>query len=436
MKFQKNTKYTTIAVYAVILSVCIILCLYIFLNFDGIDALFQTLRTVFRPIEYGFLFAFLLNPLMKVFENRVLHGISKKKPRKKLRRILAVVIVYLLVLSFLAASVMIIIPQISKGYNDLISQMSYYINNVQNLLSSWGSDTEGDGSQYGNFVRVLKDAVEDFSNLIQQAVPHILDFLHAFYTETKNIFLGLILSVYFLLSKETAIAQIKKFFRAFCSNNVYAFLMNIASNAKKIFGDFFINNMVDSLIVGLLCYIFMTLTGLPYAPLIGLIVGVTNLIPFVGPIVGFLIGTFITFIHSPWSALWFILLMIGLQLFDGYIIMPKVVGSKKRLSQEWILLAVILMGGLWGFTGLLIGVPLFTLISIEIEELVNGRLRKKNLPEKTLLYYGDDFKKEENLPQNSQEVIDERKNDASRNRIITSAIAEIKHRKNQEKDKK
>lgn len=206
-----------------------------------------------------------------------------------------------------------------------------------------------------------------------------------------NMAIGVIVCVYFLNSKELFRAQIRKLILAVCSREKSDRIFEFAYYSNRTFGGFINGKLIDSLIIGILCFILMTIFRLPYAVLVSAIVGVTNIIPFFGPFIGAVPSVIIICFESPVQAVYFLILILALQQFDGNILGPKILGGTTGLASFWVLFAILLGGGLFGFVGMILGVPVFAVIYYYAGRYIKTRLKRKHLPTETSEY--EDFNK-------------------------------------------
>ena len=387
MKLFNNEKYNTISVYALLIILFNILCIIIFLNIEIISGWKDILFEVGKPIIYAFFFAFFLSPLMKFCNNKLLFFIGRKKPKPKLKKVLSIILTYIIALSAITAFIFIIIPNITKSYFDLESKIGGYIIYAQNWIEDMIGTSDFFAEQYTKVVDSLQDLIADSYQLFNNVSPVIINLLKSIFNETTSILLGMVFSIYFLLEKDKVRAQSKKLLRSFMSENVYNYSLKVFNLINVTFNEFIVGKTLDSMFIGLLCFILMTIIGLPYASLVSIIVGVMSFIPFYGIYIGAVPGIFIIFIASPIKALWFFIIIILLQQLDSNFIEPRILSEKNGLSALWVLIAIILMSELLGIIGLFIGVPLFTVIYRLFKESVEKKLTAKKLPPDTVDYY-------------------------------------------------
>lgn len=386
-KIQWNRQYTTIAVYAFLVILAGILCVVFFQNYGNLSVYVEKIFSVLNPVFLGILFAYLLNPILRFFENHVFWRVGLKKGKNRLRRTLSVICTYLVLIAILVGFVMILVPQIVAGYKDLMGNMSNYIATIETWLNSIGQKVPALAKPISKITASFGNFLTDVSGIVEKIIPSITSAISGILTAVKNSLLGLVLSIYFLLAKEQLLAQTKKVLRTMLSPERYELLLADAKIVDENFGGFFFGKIFDSLIIGVLCFISMAIIGIPYYPLVSLIVGVTNIIPFFGPIIGAIPSAFIIFIASPIDAVWFIILILVIQQLDGNYIGPKILSSNTALEPVWIIIAITLMSGLFGFGGMLLGVPLFAVLYVFIKRKVEEKLERKNCPSDTEDYY-------------------------------------------------
>ena len=201
-----------------------------------------------------------------------------------------------------------------------------------------------------------------------------------FMREIMNILIGLIVSVYVLFSKEKFSKQSKKITYAIFKPSNANMILHLTIKSNEIFGGFIIGKIIDSAIIGVLCFAGLSILNMPYAMLVSVIVGVTNVIPFFGPYIGAIPSAILILLAEPKMGIYFIIFIIALQQFDGNILGPKILGNSTGLSAFWVIVSILLGGGLFGIVGMLFGVPTFAVIYYVIKLLVDNKLEKKELP--------------------------------------------------------
>ena len=394
MKFERNKKYATIALYVGLLILFGAFVVVFFINYHDFGSYVKTVFKVLTPILYGVVIAYILNKIVKIFERRIFVFLDKKEGKLKLKRSLSVICAYIVFIVVLALFVWLMVPQVVAGLNDLSRNITFYIDAVTGWITKIGEKSE----TLAEYAKKITEYLKDITNVIYDFVidyimPRVSGFLGEFVGVLKDLVVGIVLSVYFLLQKEKLIAQGKRFLRALLPDKGYSKFIHIAKQTDDSFGGYIVATAFDSLLVGIECFIIFGIFGIPYYPLVSLIVGVTNFIPFFGPFLGAIPSAFIIFIADPISVVWFIILVVIIQQIDGNFIMPKIVGKHIGLSSVWVVIAITIMSGLFGFFGMVFGVPIFSMIYVWIDDAVKNSLKKKSLPTE-IIDYSDENGKE------------------------------------------
>lgn len=394
MKFERNKKYATIALYVGLLILFGAFVVVFFINYHDFGRYIKTVFKVLTPILYGVIIAYILNKIVKIFERRIFVFLDKKEGKLKLKRSLSVICAYIVFIVVLALFVWLMVPQVVAGLNDLSRNITFYIDAVTGWITKIGEKSE----TLAEYAKKITEYLKDITNVIYDFVidyimPRVSGFLGEFVGVLKDLVVGIVLSVYFLLQKEKLIAQGKRFLRALLPDKGYSKFIHIAKQTDDSFGGYIVATAFDSLLVGIECFIIFGIFGIPYYPLVSLIVGVTNFIPFFGPFLGAIPSAFIIFIADPISVVWFIILVVIIQQIDGNFIMPKIVGKHIGLSSVWVVIAITIMSGLFGFFGMVFGVPIFSMIYVWIDDAVKISLKKKSLPTE-IIDYSDENGKE------------------------------------------
>ncbi len=369
----------------------IILIYFLALNIGEVKNLFETGEDILRPFTFGLIFAYLLNGPLMFFE-RQLAFVEKKKPRRTLRRVLGIIAAWIATIVVLGAFFYIIMPDVVKSVETLINNIPYYLSSLQTLV--------GNVSQSYGIEAPFIDAFLDFKITSEMALSLLKEYGELLIPQLENIanisvrvgniifdiIIAIVISIYIMFSKETLIAQLKKFLYSVFEIKVAKTLVRVARETHRIFSGFINGKLLDSLIIGILCFFGMTLIGFEFTLLISFIVGCTNVIPFFGPFLGAIPSVLILLMVDPWQALWFAIFVLVLQQLDGNVIGPKILGDSTGLPAIWVMFAILVGGGLFGILGMFIGVPAFATIYKFAKEVLENRLKDKNLPDKTESY--------------------------------------------------
>lgn len=383
MKFKSNEKYNTIAVYSVgIFAICLTLVAIVF-KYSSFLKYVAVVAEVFAPILWGIIIAFILNPIMKFFEKYLGKLINKRKPHPKILRMVSVVISLALLLTVLISLVAGIIPQIIESVKSIFMNMDSYLATAQDWVDKRIEENEFLRNMVeGEFVSIKQYSLNFMSTLQQKMdlVSSIAERGISILVTLKDFALGLILATYMLASKETFMAQGKKVLYAIIPHRRCNTVMTVMRRVNDIFTHFLSGKALDSFIIGLLTFIVLTFADIPYVVLISLIIGVTNMIPFFGPFIGAIPCSFLVFFAKPDMTIFFVIFILILQQFDGNFLGPLILGDTLGISAFWIMVAILISGGLFGFIGMVFAVPVFAVFYTLFKDLIESRLRKKLLP--------------------------------------------------------
>lgn len=390
MKIDWNKKYNTIAVYSIItFFVCLLLYL-VLKNVAVIGGIVSKALKVAAPIIWGVVIAYLINPIMLWTEKTLAKLTSRKKPHAKLNRVLATIFSVIIFLAAITAFFMIIIPQLKDSITSIFNNFDTYMRNFESWINQLLEN-------YPDLFKIIDEKFDEIrsaiNSFIDSLIPQIGDFLVkigggavSVVNVLKDFFVGLFAAIYFLFDKEHFQAQCKKVLCAILPKSVHEGFFSVCNHTNLSLSGFISGKIIDSIIIGILCFICMIIMKLDYALLISVIIGVTNIIPIFGPIFGAVPCGLLLLISSPKQVIPFILLIVVIQQLDGNVIGPKILGSSTGLSSFWVLFSIIVGGNLFGVVGMLLGVPIFAVIYSLIEELVNYLLRKKGMSEVTADY--------------------------------------------------
>ena len=389
MKIMPNKKYNTIALYAALVIAVNVLLIVAILKFNSILGFFEILVRVLSPVIWGLVIAFLMNPIMVNFEKLFSNKFKSTRGKKKLVRALSVTVSAVVFLGIVVGLIVIVVPELVKSIIKLFENMG----DLRENLEGWISKTF---SSFPSLVKSANEKIDTFTKdagaifeKIQPVLDDIVSGAWGFLSFLKDFLLGFIVSLYMLCNKETLLAQIKKSIVSLTRKSTCAKIMNVSSQANKVFSGFIIGKIIDSIIIGLLCFIGLTLMDMPYNILIAVIVGVTNIIPFFGPLIGAIPSTLLMLIVDPKKAILLAIFILILQQFDGNILGPKILGDSTGLPGFWVLVSLIVCGGLFGFVGMVLAVPVFALLYSFTRSFVENKLRKKKLPVTTEYYKQD-----------------------------------------------
>lgn len=395
LKVEFNKKYDTIAAYVVITFAVCLLMVLVCINFPSILIYIKKFFKVAAPIIWGIVIAYICNPIMKISERLMKKIFDRKKPHRRLTRAVSAAVSLLFLTAVIVALFAVIIKQMTTSIVEILGSVSDYIKQLEELVAKLLGD-------YPEIVRAIESQLDTVQpKLIEYAnnlIPMLgdlslklkdgaVDFIIAI----KDFIIGFIVALYLLLSKETFIAQSRKIVYALLPKNAGKNVLRVCARANGTFSGFLSGKLLDSFIIGAICFVCMTVMKIEFAALISVIVGVTNIIPFFGPFIGAVPSAFLLLMAAPKQVIPFVVFIIVLQQVDGNIIGPKILGDSTGLSPFWVMFAILVGGGLFGFAGMLLGVPVFAVLYAMFSEFIAHLLKKRKLSHRTVDYNSIDI---------------------------------------------
>lgn len=365
-----------------------ILLYFFILRFNNIVKSVGKIFIILKPLLYGIILAFLLTQIYNYFDKRLTKLLIKKNTEEKAKyisKILSIIISVLVLLAILFIIFYVFIPKMVVSILGIIESWPTNMNNIEMWLESIlksspvleESILSAVNDSSTSILSWLSNALLPKMEMLSDSVTTGLSDM---YTFIKDFIIGIVFSVYILANKTRFIAGTKKFIYTISGIKLGNNIMEIGRYSYRIFNGFVKGKLITSLIIGTANYIGMIALGLPYALLISIIIAVTNIIPFFGPIIGWIPSVILILMISPMKALYFTLLNIVLQQIEGNILEPKIVGNTTGISGFWVLFAIIVFDGLFGFVGMIFGVPIFAIIYHFVVIYINKHLIKKDIP--------------------------------------------------------
>lgn len=400
---EKKVEQRTWIVIGTVVALTVLLILLIG-NLEQLNQWLGGIIKILRPVLIGLAVSYLCNPFFRFFERKVFFRLQPPS----LRRTLSLVCTYLTALLILALILLLVIPQLIESVinfasnydsyvDSAIRQANKFIDSINGMLSRLPSNNPSRleplneailqeklsnlfGASSKDFFSQIKDLdVKPLADMISNALSLLAD----------TVF-GLFFSIYLLSTKEKRYAQVMKFRRAVFSDEANSTITRFCRIADRSFGGFLEGKLLDSLIIGLLAYVAFLIFKIPYALLLATFIGITNIVPIIGPFIGAIPSALILLLSAPEKVIPFLIIIIVLQQLDGNVIGPNILGNNTGVSSLCVMIAIIVMGSLWGLVGMLLGVPLFATILELTDELATNRLQKKGLPSGVENYYSDD----------------------------------------------
>ena len=330
-----------------------------------------------------------LNPIVKQTD-KLLIPILKRKMKnearaEKLSRTAGILLALIIMILLISGLINMLIPELYKSIRDLVFTLPRQINLLVNQIGDIQADESNTGVMMRTFIKQATSTFQDWlsNNLftrVNEVMGRLTNGLIDFVSEIFNALIGVIVSIYVLYSKETFGRQCKKMTYALLSPSHANVVLHITQKANDIFGGFLIGKIIDSAIIGVLCFIGLSFLNMPYTMLVSVIVGVTNVIPFFGPYIGAIPSAILIALEDPMKGVYFLIFILVLQQFDGNILGPKILGNSTGLSAFWVVTSILLGGGLFGFVGMVMGVPTFAVIYYIVDMILDNKLKKKKLP--------------------------------------------------------
>ena len=397
-RFNWDKKYLYWGMTAFGVIACAILFYMILSYLPALGKALGKLVKILSPFIWGLVITYLLLPLMRLMERNVFGPLMKKAYRKnkkddghKMARGLSILVSEIVMLAIITALVYLILPQLYSSIESMVQNSNGYAATVEvwinNLLRDYPEIME-----YAN--TVLDEVSVELRSWVQNTVlPGLGSMISNLTTGVYyvvmgiyNLIIGIIVSVYILGNVESFTAGCRRLLYSLFSVETAEKIREGVAFTDRTFMGFINGKLLDSAIIGLICYIFCAIVNMPYALLVSVIVGVTNIIPFFGPLLGAVPSAFIILMANPLKALIFVIFVIVLQQVDGNIIGPKILGNSIGIDGFWVMFSIILGAGLFGFWGMLLGVPVFVVIYTLLNDLVEKRLKKSDLPWETASY--------------------------------------------------
>lgn len=333
------------------------------------------LYSIVSPFVTGLCIAFVVNVLLRPLERLWLRLFANKKGNwvKKLKRPVCLVLSILLVIGIILAVVFIILPELTESVASLVAMVPTYLDEVEDWWLALSERLEKYNVPLPEFSLDSNRITQFIKDSGTKVLDTTLSATTSIVSAVINFVLSLAFSIYVLAQKETLARQCKKVLHCFMKPDKMKKLLDMLDLINRTFTNFITGQLTEAVIIGLLCFIGMSIFGMPYAPAISVLVGFTALIPVFGAFIGTAIGAFLILLIKPIQALWFVVFIIVLQQFEGNLIYPKVVGKSVNLPGIWVLAAVTIGGNAMGVVGMLISVPLCSVLYVISRNAVNGR---------------------------------------------------------------
>ena len=376
MKTSIKVRDLTLKNIFIILSYTALLVLGV-IYFESIFQYLGELLNIIQPFIIGFILAFIFNIPMKFFEKKL------AKQNKKKRRVVSAILSVLLILLVLLLVVMVVVPQVIENVRTLIDNLPSIFAQAEKWLNYVFEEIRLSPDLLDKINEFQTRFAQTFISTLTAWAPNIASGVSHITTSVINIFMGFVMAIYMIFSKDKLIRQVKKFAHALFNDQHYQYISEVVKLTGTTFENFLAGQLTESIIIGVLCYIGCMILDIPYASIAAIVIGFTNIIPYFGPIIGAVISSVLILFVSPVKALIFLVFSTLLQQFESNLIYPHVVGNSVGLSALWVLFAVSVGGGLFGIPGMKFGLPTFSVIYELLRRWTNYRLEvKRNLAKK------------------------------------------------------
>lgn len=372
-----------------------ILFYFALLRLTNLSDTFAKVIDILKPVVYGCAIAYLLNPIVKRVDKYLLPELEKKldnpERARQISRTVGIFLALIFMVLLITALFNLLIPELYVSIRNMVFTLPGQLNDLVNRLNEIQLDDSTTGT-------LVKTAVEEGTAMLQkwlrtdllnqanELMSNLTVGVINIISEIFNALIGVIISIYIMFSRETFVRQSKKAVYAIFKPNHANMILHLTTKSNEIFGGFIIGKIIDSIIIGILCFIGLSILKMPYIMLVSVIVGVTNVIPFFGPYIGAIPCTILILLSDPMKGIYFVLFILLLQQFDGNILGPKILGNSTGLSAFWVIVAILLGGGLFGFLGMVLGVPTFAVLYYIAQMIINNKLEHKKLPKESDAY--------------------------------------------------
>ncbi len=368
----------------------------IFDNLGTIGGVFLKVNGALEPVYIGLIISFLLSPMVNkadqyLFIPLMSKLLKKEKTAKAVARGISVALVLLVALFVVFSLIMLVVPEVINSITRLVSNMPFYYRNIL----AWGDRVFQSNPQlveyFMNFSSTIyekllgwlqNDILPNSNKLLAVLTGQLVNVVSVL----MNFVIGIIVSIYLMTSKENFCAQAKKLLYAMLPSKWVEGMLDGLRETHMVFAKFISGKLIDSLIVGILTFVIMSIAGIPYTVLVSVIIGVTNILPYFGPYIGTIPCAFLILLVNPMKGVLFVVLIIILQQFDGNILGPMILGDSTGLKSFWILFSILLFGSLFGLVGMICAVPVFAMLYRWVKRWCVHRLEKKGIPTETSYY--------------------------------------------------
>ena len=357
------------------IAACTAVLFYVILNHLGdIFGIIGSFFKLLSPVLMGIVIAYVIDPLARLFQQTIFSKIKKETPK----RTLSVLISIILVIAGIVLLLVALVPQLVSSIVTIANNFNVYVNSLERMIASLAGRFSSDKVDLSSITDATNQLLDRISEVLPQLLNRLINTSFSIGTRFFNFLVAFILAIYFLLDKTRLMDGCSWLLSFIIKESRYEGVSRFLSRCNKILIEYVIYDLIDGLIVGVANFIFMKSMNMPYAILVSVIVGITNLAPTFGPIAGGVIGGFILILVSPWQTLWFVIFTVILQTIDGYILKPKLFGGTFGVSSLWILICIIIGGRLMGVAGILVAIPFAAIFDFIIRDYFSPWLQRRD----------------------------------------------------------
>lgn len=382
-RFQPNSRYFTIVIYGLMFVLGTILLVRIVGSFNNTVKLLGQALQVIAPFLVGAFIAFILYPLVRFFYRNLFKNTLHMKS-DKLSKWLSILVTYVIAIGVIAILMVFILPQLYTSITDIVDRLPVWYNNLTTMVDNFENRHADLGFIDYNIINehltsLYPKIISYLTDTLANLLPYVVNTSMAIVKGIVNLIISIMVSVYMISDHKNIFYQFKKLLYAVFPKQAADTARTICRESTNIFLKFMYGKAIDSVIIGIICFICMNILKFPYTVLISVIVGITNMIPYFGPYIGGVLGGIIIVIVNPVQVIFFAVMILVIQQFDGLFLGPKILGDSTGLKPLWVIFAIVVGGAMFGVLGMFLGVPTMAVICYILNIVVEHFLKKRNI---------------------------------------------------------
>lgn len=382
-RFQPNSRYFTIVIYGLMFVLGTILLVRIVGSFNNTVKLLGQALQVIAPFLVGAFIAFILYPLVRFFYRNLFKNTLHMKS-DKLSKWLSILVTYVIAIGVIAILMVFILPQLYTSITDIVDRLPVWYNNLTTIVDNFENRHADLGFIDYNLINehltsLYPKIISYLTDTLANLLPYVVNTSMAIVKGVVNLIISIMVSVYMISDHKNIFYQFKKLLYAVFPKQAADTARTICRESTNIFLKFMYGKAIDSVIIGIICFVCMNIFKFPYTVLISVIVGITNMIPYFGPYIGGVLGGIIIVIVNPVQVIFFAVMILVIQQFDGLFLGPKILGDSTGLKPLWVIFAIVVGGAMFGVLGMFLGVPTMAVICYILNIVVEHFLKKRNI---------------------------------------------------------